>query len=81
MHGVMEHSRHFGWTIFSHLARLSGLARLLVAALAANVITPLGTEDMMLCHAISDSSWIRRVAFGQIVTLLLFVRCGEKHKI
>ena len=30
LQGETEQSGHFGWTIFFHLARLSGLARLLV---------------------------------------------------
>ena len=44
MQGVIEHNGHFGLTIFFHLAKLSGEARLFVADLAAKAITPHGTE-------------------------------------
>ena len=42
--GEWVQSLHLESTILPHLARLSGVARLLVAALQANDMTPFGTR-------------------------------------
>ena len=44
--GEAEQRGHFGSTIFFHFARLSGLARQLVVALAAQAMTPIGTAKI-----------------------------------
>ena len=64
MHGEMAQRWHFASTIFFHYARLSGLAKELVEALANQAITPLGTAKIRLCQEILASSSATRAAIA-----------------
>ena len=64
VHGEMEQRGHFASTIFFHLAKLSGLAKELVEALAIHAITPLGTAKIRLCQEMLASSSATRAAIA-----------------
>ena len=51
---------HFVSTLLPHLARLSGVAKVLVLALTAQAMTPLGTWKMVAFHDMSFSSLANR---------------------
>ena len=56
MEGEWVQSLHLESTILPHLAKLSGVARLLVTALQANAITPFGTLYIIAFQSMSVAS-------------------------
>ena len=65
---MLPYILHVSFCVFFHLLKLSGVARVLVADLMANPITPLGTPYIMLCQVTLDCSLIRRLIKSPCMT-------------